>query len=209
MVSKLGTSIEKGRPLMSRDKTKHNQICLWSSWRLYINLINIVPSFVFSSYLLVSKRGRLVAGRCVIGLSTKDPSIQKELTEVHKIPTFGVYGKKYWTRYSYWNSPNISLNFRYFNTKRGDFVKCDVLLFWLCGSLVLIIHRLKPIPPPFGTWRWKKEKSLETTASFQNWVKFDPCGIVQLNQLNHRLFFQRNYWLMLLKKFALPTTTQT
>ena len=140
MVSKFGTSIEKGRPLISSDKTKHNQICLWSSWRLYINLINLVPSFVFSSYLLVSKRGRLVAGLCVMGLSTKDPPIQKALTELHKIPTFGVYGKKYWTRYSYWNSPKFVEKTRdirtsvrqsthffeqqlYFKTKRGDFAR--------------------------------------------------------------------------------------
>ena len=100
---KAGTSIEKGRPLISRDKTKHNQslslIFIHSipqstsskTGRLYINLINIVPSFVFSSYLLVSTRGRLVASLCVVGLSTQEPSIQKELTELHKIPTFDVF----------------------------------------------------------------------------------------------------------------------
>ena len=118
MVSKLGTSIEKDRPLISRDKTKHNQICLWSSWRLYINLINLVPRSTFRPIFTGFEARETGCGslcyRIIRGadswLSTKDPSIQKELTELHKIPTFGVYGKQYWTRYSYWNSPNISLN---------------------------------------------------------------------------------------------------
>ena len=34
---------------------------------------------------------RLVASLCVVGVSTQEPSIQKELTELHKIPTFEVF----------------------------------------------------------------------------------------------------------------------